>query len=248
VAFIDDDGWLKAEPDKGDVLRIARVPRPKDYGPLLVPHPVLISHHVTARWMKNGSNTFGPGMDEMGARACKADYYAHVYVARDGKAAQIVRYGRSALATERSVIVDGKKRETNRVAFQIEWDNWGVCFLNGWRGKDVEPVNPKRSDAIRNRGVKPYPGPLWQNVTDVQARAVAEICAAVVARSKMNPLDALHGHYELVRDGHIDPGPVICGALETVVAGALGLKLPMICPAREVYKPTPVVISTMGVA
>lgn len=254
MAYVDDAGRIVPEPSKGDVLRMFYVFRPRDYGALLVPEPVLISNHATARWMKDGALHFPWGMDELGARVLKRSSYTHVYIMRDGEGVQVVRYGRACVGTEGHVIVDGKRMETNRVAFQIEWDNWGSCDANGGRGSGMvkgklvaaEKVNPKRFDAKPNDR-RTYPGHYWQDVPVTQAQAVAEVVAAVVKRSGMNPIDALHGHYELVRGTHTDPGPQICLALETVVAPRLGLPITIVAPARDVKTPPPIVISTGSV-
>lgn len=246
MAYIDDDGLIWPEPDKGDVLSMAHCMR-DDYGPLSLPSPVLIVHHATARWMPDGQTKFPLGMWEIGARVKKRPYYGSVYIFRNGQAVQVNRYGRSSKATAGSVMVDGKKREINRVAFQIEWDSWATCDSKGNRG-GVPSVNPKRKDAVRNPDTKVYPGVYWQNVTDTQAKAVAEVCAAVVAKSKMNPVDALHGHLELGRGTHWDPGPEIIRAMESIVAPRLGLAVPFVAPARDIRGPTPVTISSIRVA
>jgi hypothetical protein len=246
MAYIDNDGLIWAEPQKGDVLRIAHVLRP-DYGPLRLPAPALISNHTTARWMPDGQTTFPLGMVEIGARVKKRPNYAGIYVFRDGEAVQTVKYGRSCIATEGAVIINGKRYETNRVAFQIEWDNWGACDRKGFRGEEAPTVNPKRKDAVPNNPNE-YPGNYWQNVTETQARAVAEICAAVVEKSGMRPEDAFHGHYELARKQHIDPGPQVINFLEMVVAPFLGLPLTFRAPARNITGPLPVVISRAEVA
>ena len=234
MAYVDADGLIVPEPDKGDVLRIVYVLRDKDYGPLTSPAPLLISHHHTARWMTDGEPGVGAvGMLEMGARVRKKAAYTQMYVGRDGYAVQCVRYGRSCIGTEGNVLVGGKKRETNRISFQIEWDSWGVADLNGGRGKGAAKINPKRNDVRR------IPDPLTggtvlaQQVTSRQSRAVAEICAAVVRKSKMRPIDALHGHRELARGSHPDPNTYICEALERVVAPVLGLGR-VTAPARNV--------------
>lgn len=246
MAYIDDDGLIWAEPQKGDVLRIAHVLRP-DYGPLKLPAPVLISNHTTARWMPDGQTHFPLGMPEIGARVKKRPNYATVYVFRDGEGVQCVKYGRSCIATEGSVIVSGKRYETNRVAFQVEWDNWGSCDRKGFRGEGSPTVNPKRGDAVRN-DPREYPGEFWQNVTETQARAVAEIYAAVIAKSGMRPEDAFHGHYELARKRHTDPGPQVIQWMETVVAPYLGLPLSFQAPARNIRGSLPIVISREEVA
>jgi hypothetical protein len=247
MAYVNDEGLIVAEPTKGDTLRIFYALRPKDYGALSVPEPVLISNHTTARWMKDGALRFEPGMPEMGARIRKRPAYTHIYVFRNAEAVQIVRYGRACIGTEGHVIIDGKRTETNRTAFQIEWDNWGACDKKGGRGAGSPTVNPKRSDA-RPNDPKVYPGNFWQDVPVVQAIAVAEVIEAVVKRSGMHPIDALHGHYELARDGHVDPGPQVCRALEMVVAPRLGLPMPTMAPARDVKTPVPIVFSTLRVS
>ena len=237
MAYVDADGLIVPEPDKGDVLRIVYVLRVKDYGQLTVPAPLLISHHHTARWMRDGEMGVGAvGMLEMGARVRKRDKYTQVYVGRDGVAVQCVRYGRACIGTEGSVRVRDKRWETNRIAFQIEWDSWGVASLSGGRGKGAPKINPKRGDA--HRVPDPITGGtvLAQPVTEAQSRAVAEICRAVVEHAQMPPLDALHGHRELARGGHPDPNTFICEALEEVVAPALGLGK-VRAPARNVTGP-----------
>lgn len=230
MAYVDADGLVVPEPDQGDVLRIVYVLRAKDYGALTVPAPLLIVHHHTARWYPDGQAGVGAvGMLEMGARVRlrgtkgHGKGYTQVYVGRDGFAVQCVRYGRACIGTEGNVLVGGKKRETNRLAFQIEWDSWGVADLKGGRGEGAAKINPKRADAHRVPNL--IRGGTWlaPPVTERQAKAVAEICAAVVARSKMRCLDALHGHRELARGSHPDPNNFICDALEQVVAPALGL-------------------------
>jgi len=224
MAYVDADGLIVPEPDQGDVLRIVYVLRAKDYGVLSVPAPLLIVHHHTARWYPDGEAGVGAvGMLEMGARVRKKSAYTQVYVGRDGFAVQCVRYGRACIGTEGNVLVGGKKRETNRLAFQIEWDSWGVADLKGGRGRGAAKVNPQRADVVQVPNL--IRGGTWlaTPVTDRQARAVAEICAAVVKRSQMRPLDALHGHRELARGSHPDPNNCICDALEQVVAPALGL-------------------------
>jgi hypothetical protein len=224
MAYVDADGLIVPEPDKGDVLRIVYVLRAKDYGRLTVPAPLLISHHHTARWMRDGEQGVGAvGMLEMGARVRKKSAYTQLYVGRDGVAVQCVRYGRACIGTEGSVQVGDRRRETNKIAFQIEWDSWGIAELDGSRGGGAAKINPKRKDA--HRVANPITGKpaLAPPITDVQARAVAEICAAVVNKSGMHAVDALHGHRELARGGHPDPNPFILDALERVVAPALGL-------------------------
>jgi hypothetical protein len=237
MAYVDADGLIVPEPDKGDVLRIVYVLRAKDYGPLTSPAPLLISHHHTARWMVDGERGVGAvGMLEMGARVRKKSAYTQVYVGRDGFAVQCVRYGRSCIGTEGNVLVGGKKRETNRISFQIEWDSWGVADLNGGRGRGAAKINTKRGDSVKVPNL--IQGGFWfaQPVTKAQSQAVAEICAAVVKRSRMRPLDALHGHRELARGGHPDPNNFICDALEQVVAPALGLGR-VTAPARNMNGP-----------
>ena len=247
MAYVDADGLVVPEPDKGDVLRIVYVLRDKDYGALTSPAPLLIVHHHTARWMKADENGVGAvGMLEMGARVRLRNEYTHLYVGRDGFAVQCVRYGRSCIGTERSVQVGTKKRETNRIAFQIEWDSWGVADLTGFRGKDKKTgkeaprINPKRVDAVRMPNLIRGGSWLAQPVTKAQSRAVAEICAAVVRKSKMRPLDALHGHRELARGTHPDPNNFICDALEQVVAPVLGLGR-VTAPARNMSGPLTVI-------
>ena len=247
MAYVDADGLVVPEPDKGDVLRIVYVLRDKDYGALTSPAPLLIVHHHTARWMKADENGVGAvGMLEMGARVRKKSAYTQMYVGRDGYAVQCVRYGRACIGTEGNVLVGGKKRETNRIAFQIEWDSWGVADLNGGRGVDkngkpAPKINPKRSDAVRVPNLIRGKG-MWlaPPVTKAQARAVTEICAAVVRKSKMRPLDALHGHRELARGTHPDPNNFICDALEQVVAPVLGLGR-VTAPARNMSGPLTVI-------
>jgi hypothetical protein len=234
MAYVDADGLVVPEPDKGDVLRIVYVLRAKDYGPLSVPAPLLISHHHTARWMPDGELGVGAvGMLEMGARIRKRNEYTQLYVGRDGVAVQCVRYGRACVGTEGSVQVGEKRRETNRIAFQIEWDSWGVASLKGGRGRGAPIINPKRQDAVRVSDPLTGGKVLAQPVPARQARAIAEICAAVVRKSGMRPIDALHGHRELGRGSHPDPNTFIIEALEKVVAPALGLGR-VTAPARNV--------------
>jgi hypothetical protein len=246
MAYVDADGLIVPEPAKGDVLRMFYALR-KGYGALAAPDPVLIVHHTTARWMREGEQAFAPGMPEMGKRVAKRPSYASIYVARDGQAVQVVRYGLACIGNEGHVVVDGKRIETNKVAWQIEWDNIGWCDAKGGRGTGAPTVSPKRADMIRN-DEKVYPGAYWQNVPGAQAQAIAEICAAVVAKARMQPINALHGHYELGRKGHIDPGPQVIAALEGVVGVRLGLAAAGVAPARRITGPVPVVISTQGVS
>ncbi len=246
MAFVDDDGLLWPEPQKGDVLRVAHVLR-KDYGALVTPGPLLIVHHTTGRWMPDGQLTFPLGMVEIGKRVAKRPAYASLYVGRDGQAVQVVRYGRSCVGASGKAVHRGKAYEINRVSFQVEWDNWGWCDRKGGRGAGAPTVNPKRRDAVAN-DPKQHPGNYWQDVPVAQAQAVAEVCLAVVSKSQMRPIDALHGHYEVSRASHVDPGPVVIRALETVVAKRLGLPEPTIAPARNIAVELPIVLSALEVA
>lgn len=246
MAYVDADGLIVPEPDKGDVLRVVYVLR-SDYGALSSPDPLIVVHHHTARWMPDGEEGVGAvGMLQMGARVKKKRAYTQMYVGRDGWAVQCVRYGRACIGTERSILVGGKKRETNKIAFQIEWDSWGVADLKGGRGAGAAKVNPSRRDAVKVPNIISGGSWLAQPVTDAQARAVAEITAAVVRRAKMRPLDALHGHRELARGSHPDPNNFILDALEQVVAPKLGLGR-VVAPARNMKGPA-VQIAAPGVA
>ena len=252
MAFFDADGWLQAEPSKGDTFAVRLAPRPKDYGALSVAAPVLIVHHTTARWMPDDELTPPYGMKEYGARVLKKPEYANAYVLRDGNAIQVARFGRGCIGCGGHVIVGGKSVQINLAAFQIEWDNWGWADPKGGRGGSAK-VAPSRHDAVYNTPDNPYKSPpavQWQNIPVAQARTVAAICAAAVVASKgaMRALDALHGHLEIGRGSHADPGPQVCLALEKVVAPWLGLPADTIAPARLITRPIPVVISALEVS
>ena len=98
-------------------------------------------------------------------------------------------------------------------------------------------TDPTRGDLRREGNL------LWQTVTPLQVRAVSEILLAALRRwPQMNPLDLLHGHYELARGSHVDPGPCVIEALHEIGVKYLGLPKGFSVPAGVLTK-TPIIVS-----
>jgi hypothetical protein len=244
MALIDAQGRLL--PSHGDVLRVFHYLRARDYGKYdITPDaPSLGIHHATDSSLALGAND--ADMAALGKRVVKTrPWYSQFYGGRDGNTAQLIRATRAAPATEGNVIYRGQKRQANNLGLQVEWHSLAVVDLKGRKyGRDEKTgkvyvryqTDPARAD-LRRVGDK-----LWQTATPQQTAAVGEIMRAAHRRwPAVDPVDWLHGHYELARN-HADPGPCIIEALHEIGVKYLGLTRGFVVPA-SLTPPRPVVIS-----
>jgi hypothetical protein len=258
MATIDAHGRLL--PAKNNVLKVYHYFHAKDYGKYdLTPEaPSIGIHHVTDSALDYGEDDYDIAVVAKKVIAMirgGRPYCAQLYTGRDGQTAQIIKLTRATMGTEGNVIFLGKKHQANNLALQIEWHSLGAVRLNGKKygvKKDGKPkdvkgpdgtvyvrysTNPQRADLRREGNL------LWQTVTPAQTLSVAEILLAALRRwPQMNPLDLLHGHYEIGRGGHVDPGPCVIEALHEIGVKYLGLPKGFTVPAGVIMK-TPIVVS-----
>ena len=258
MATIDNYGRLL--PSHGDVLGVYHYFHAKDYGKYdLTPEaPSIGIHHVTDSALDYGeddSDAAVLGKKVIAMIRGGRPYCAQLYAGRNARVAQIIRLTRATMGTEGNVIFRGKKHQANNLGLQIEWHSLGAVRLNGRKygvkrnGKPASvkgpdgtvytryQTDPTRADLRREGNL------LWQTVTPLQVRAVAEILLAALRRwPQMNPLDLLHGHYEIARGSHVDPGPAVIEALHDIGVKYLGLPQGFSVPAGVLTK-TPIIIS-----
>jgi len=246
MATIDAQGRLM--PGRGDVLRVFHYLRAKDYGKYdITPDaPSIGIHHATDSALAFGADD--ADMAALGKRVVKTrPFYSQLYTGRDGNTAQLIRLTRAAPATEGNVIFQGQKRQSNNLGLQIEWHSLAYVDLKGRKyGRDEKTkkvyvryqTDPQRTDLSRH-GDK-----LWQVPSALQTQGVGELLLAAYRRwPNVNPVDWLHGHYELARGGHVDPGPPIIEALHEIGVKYLGLSNGFVVPASLTPK-LPIIIST----
>jgi hypothetical protein len=246
MAYIDAQGRMM--PDHSDALRVFHYLRAKDYGKYdLTPDaPSIGIHHATDSALAFGADD--ADMAAIGKRVvANRPWVAQFYAGRDANAAQLIRATRAAIATEGSCIYQGKKRQNNNLGLQIEWHSLAYVDLKGQKyGVDEKTkktyvryrTDPKRPDLRRVGDL------LWQTPSKLQIQGVGEILLAAHRRwPRVNPVDWLHGHYELARGGHTDPGLPIIEALHDIGVKYLGLTPGFVVPASLTPK-LPVIIST----
>ena len=248
MATIDTYGRLL--PSHGGSIGVYHYFHARDYGKYdLTPEaPSIGIHHVTDSALDYGED--GSDIAVVAKRVIAMirggrPYCAQLYAGRNARIGQIIRLTRATMGTEGNVVFQGKKHQANNLALQVEWHSLGAVRLNGkkYGKKDDGTVyvryqtDPMRADLRREGNL------LWQTVTPQQVIAVAEILLAALRRwPNLNPIDLLHGHYEIGRGGHVDPGPCVIEALHDIGVKYLGLPKGFAVPAEVIMK-TPIIIS-----
>lgn len=245
MAHVDNDGWLVNDP--GDTVKIVKLPRKKgkynpDYGALSTASgkPIIFVHHITGTYGAEGADAADrDGTAGMAKRVASGDvqYYAHVYLSRDGVAYQMVPFTRAAPSVEgsfkQSIPPEGKGKENNKIAASMEWTAWGGTpelaagkkptkeeDVPKWEARlaKLKAEMPKRSD-LKLIGKYFF----WQIPTLTQAKAAADVVEATVKWSAMNPEAAFYGHKEIGSGAHGDPGNIVHAANDVILRPRLGL-------------------------
>jgi hypothetical protein len=221
MAHVTDAGLLT--PDPGDTLQMSYYLKAKDYGrydrfpPLKDSAPLTwpqgVAHHITDSLIDLDDYDL-----DMLARVkayAAMPYHTQFYLGLNGQAGQIIPVSRAAMGIGGSVIFRGAKHEANNLFFHAEWvsmllnhkgEKWRKDPKTG-KTKLIYRTDPNRPDLAK------HPNGLWLKVPDLQRKAMGDALVALRDRLQVNPLNLFHGHYQLGRGTHVDPGPEVIAAL-----------------------------------